>query len=576
MKKTVKPHHYYGSIILDWFTIGYKVLGGLGIFFFGMKLLSEGLQSISSRMIRKVINSLTTNRFMAVIVGMIVTMIVQSSSVSTVMTVGFVNAGLMNLTQAIGVIFGANIGTTITGWVIAIKVTKYSLLFIGLGIIPMLFLKNETLSSWGKVLFAIGLVFLGLSTMSGAFKPLRTYPEFISFLSYFDSKTYLSLIGTIGIGCLLTCIVQSSSAMLGITIALAMAGTIEFTTAAALVMGENIGTTITAILAGIGTNTNARRASYAHAIFNVCGVVVMTFIFAWYVGFIEELIPGLADFTEADGSKPNIAWHISASHTIFNVVNVIIFLPLMGLIVKIVTRLAPDTDNLKQPKHLSYLGTKETISPAIAIVQARQELEKFSELVTKMLIWSREYIENPDAKKANKTRKRVLKYESITDSIHQELITFLATIMTAQMNSEEAQKIEKFLKISDELESLGDYCQKLVQKVKWLHDKNEFFDKETHKSILKLNDEATEFYEAIKANFIAGDATKVDFIKSSKKSFNEKARAVRNDYLKRVRELKLPPLISLSVADVVAELGRIFSHSRNIAELDTGVYSDDD
>ncbi len=560
---------------MDWFTIGYKVLGGLGIFFFGMKLLSEGLQSISSRVIRKVINSLTTNRFMAVIVGMVVTMIVQSSSVSTVMTVGFVNAGLMSLKQAIGVIFGANIGTTITGWVIAIKVTKYALLFIGLGIIPMIFTKNETFSAWGKVLFAIGLVFLGLSTMSGAFKPLRTYPEFISFLSYFDSKTYLSLLGTIGIGCLLTCIVQSSSAMLGITIALAMAGTIEFTTAAALVMGENIGTTITAVLAGIGANTNARRASYAHAIFNVCGVIVMTFIFAWYVDFIEKIIPGAADLTNPDGSKPHIAWHISASHTIFNVANVLIFLPLMDIIVKIVTKLAPDTDNLKQPKHLSFLGTKETISPAIAIVQARQELEKFSGLISKMLVWSREYIQAPEAKGAEKTRKKVLKYETITDSIHQEMITFLATIMTAQMNSEEAQKIEKFLKISDELESLGDYCQKLVQKVKWLHDKNEFFDKETHDSILKLNDEATIFYESIKDNFIAGGETKAAFIKTSKKAFDENARAVRTSYLKRVRELNLPPLISLSVADVVAELGRIFSHSRNIAELDTGIYSED-
>ena len=192
-----------------------------------------------------------------------------------------------------------------------------------------------------------------------------------------------------------------------------------------------------------------------------------------------------------------------------------------------------------------------------------------------MLVWTKTYLQDPDEKGAEKLRRRILKYESITDSIHQEMMTFLGTIMTAQMNTEEAGKIEKFLKISDELESLGDYCQKLVQKVKWLHDKNEFFDKETHDAILALCDEATEFYEEVIKKFIDQEEVLTEFIRTKKKSFDANARQVRSSYINRVRQLKLPPLISLSVADVVAELGRIFSHSRNIAELDTGVYSDD-
>ena len=248
---------------METFKIIYTVLGGLGIFFYGMKTMSDALQQAASDVITKVINSLTSNRVLAVTVGVIVTMIVQSSSVTTVMVVGFVNAGLMQLTQAIGVIFGSNIGTTVTGWIISIKVGKYGLLMIGVGIFPALFSKNNKLQNIGRVLFGIGMVFLGLELMSGAFKPLRSNDQFLDMISYFSGQNYGAYFASILTGCLLTVIIQSSSAMLGITIALASSGVISFSTAAALVLGENIGTTITALLASVGTSTNAKRAARA-------------------------------------------------------------------------------------------------------------------------------------------------------------------------------------------------------------------------------------------------------------------------------------------------------------------------
>ncbi|MFC1886971.1 Na/Pi cotransporter family protein [Thermodesulfobacteriota bacterium] len=261
---------------MNWFELIYKFLGGLGVFFFGMKFLSEGLQAVAGPLIKRVISALTTNRILAVLVGAFVTTLIQSSSVTTVMVVGLVNAGLMELVQAIGVILGANIGTTITGWIIAIKIGKYGLLFVGIGIFPMLFSKQDAFKQVGNILVALGFIFLGLEFMSGAFKPLRSDDGFLTMMQYFSADHFWSLIACIAMGACLTMIIQSSSAMLGVTIALASTGAISFQTAVGLVLGENIGTTITALLASIPANTEAKRAARAHAFFNVIGVSIIT------------------------------------------------------------------------------------------------------------------------------------------------------------------------------------------------------------------------------------------------------------------------------------------------------------
>ena len=246
--------------MIEPFKMGYTAIGGLGIFILGMKYLSDSLQSLSGGLIRKAISSVTTNRFLAVIVGLVVTCFVQSSSITTVMVVGLTNAGLMQLSQAIGVILGANIGTTITGWILAVKVGKYGLLLVALGVFPMLFSKNDRISATAKVCVALGLIFFGLEIMSDAFKPLRKDEGFMNLMLSLDAQTLLSILGCVAIGCMMTMIIQSSSAMLGITIALASTGAIPLYTAVALVLGENIGTTITAQFAAIGGSIAARRA----------------------------------------------------------------------------------------------------------------------------------------------------------------------------------------------------------------------------------------------------------------------------------------------------------------------------
>lgn len=551
---------------MDWFKLFYELFGGLAIFFFGMKNLSDSLQAISGQVIKKVINSLTSNPIIAVLVGLIVTTIVQSSSITTVMVVGFVNAGLMSLTQAIGVILGANIGTTITGWIIAIKVGKYSMLLLAIGILPMLFSKNEKVSGWGRVLFATGLVFLGLQFMSDAFKPLRTNGDFLQLVTYFSAGTYLSLAATIGIGCILTFIIQSSSAMLGITIALAMTGSITFQTGAALVLGENIGTTITAILAGVSSNTSGKRAALAHALFNVLGVAFIYVVFWRYVHFIDWLVGGDPDLVLKDGSKPNIASHIAAGHTVFNIVNTIVFLPFISILSKVVTKLIPSTE--KQPKNLEFLGSNLTTSPELGIIQAHLALIKMGDMIESMLEWTRLFLNDPSKVKY---KDKILKYEDITDKINLEIMIFLGHVIQSPLSSSESSSIKSILSISDEMESIADYCQKVSQHLCRQTNGETILDPAVTAELNKLMEIVQIYYgdtfKSLKDDQKSEDGSQLE---QQRLKFLELAERTRENQLALVKNEKVDPLTFLTVSDITLGFSRLVSHTRKIHEANNG------
>ena len=253
-----------------------KIVGGLGIFLYGMENMSGGMQKLAGKRLKKILAVLTTNRVIAVLMGLFVTMLVQSSSVSTVMTIGFVNASLLTLKQGLGVILGANIGTTITGWILVLNIGKYGLPIAGAAAIAYVFLKGDKARTRALTVMGLGMIFLGLELMSNGLKPVRSMPEFIRLFHMFNADTYFGVVKTACIGALITGIVQSSSATLGITITLALQGLIDYNTAVALVLGENVGTTVTAILATLNANANAKRAAYAHTIINITGVLWAT------------------------------------------------------------------------------------------------------------------------------------------------------------------------------------------------------------------------------------------------------------------------------------------------------------
>uniref|UniRef100_UPI003019FCD3 Na/Pi cotransporter family protein n=1 Tax=Psychrilyobacter sp. TaxID=2586924 RepID=UPI003019FCD3 len=303
--------------------IFFKVIGGLGIFLYGMHHMSSGMQKIAGAKIKNIIGLLTKNRIIACLVGILVTAMVQSSSVSTVMTIGFVNASLMSLKQALGVILGANIGTTVTGWILVLKIGKYGLPMVGISAIFYLFAKKDTVKTKFLTSMGLGMIFFGLQLMSSGFKPLRTMPFFIELFHSFDASSgFGGVIAAALVGALLTAIVQSSSATLGITIVLASQGMINSETAVALVLGENVGTTITAMLASLGARANAKRAAIAHTVINIIGVTWVVSIFPYYLQFLSNFVNPISNITK----------YIATAHTLFNVTNVLLFLPFIGYI----------------------------------------------------------------------------------------------------------------------------------------------------------------------------------------------------------------------------------------------------
>lgn len=559
---------------MDWFKLGYTLLGGLGVFFLGMTQLSESLQSIAGNFIKSAINWLTTNRLTAVLVGLSITMIIQSSSVTTVMVVGFVNAGLMNLTQAIGIIFGSNIGTTITGWIIAIKVGKYGLLLIGLGIFPMIFAKNNFWKNSGKLLVSLGLVFFGLQLMSTAFKPLRTHEGFLSILSYFSADSIPSLLGCVFVGSLLTAIIQSSSAMLGITIAMAMTGVLTFQTSAALVLGQNIGTTITAYLASVTGNINAKRTARAHIIFNIAGALIIIILFSPYVKFIEYIIAGSADYTSQDGSKPYIATHIAAAHTIFNIAITILFLPFVNHLAKLVTMLTPgkvkDKDSIYK---LSLLGTGITMSPELAVEQAYLEVKKISLLVKETLEHTKNYLLADTPLKEEE--KQVLKYEDITDDVQRDVYIFLTKVLGRKsMPDHLSQRANAIIRVSDELESVADYCESLIQYRKRFFENKDPIPPNRLNDLSEFIDDTIGFYDySIKALIEPGNFSKQD-CKLTYVALNKRADQIREQHLLMSAESAeggdYNPITALTFSDMVVALRRIKNHTLNLAEALTG------
>lgn len=543
---------------MEAFTIIYTLLGGLGLFFFGMKFMSDGLQAVAGDVIRKIINSLTSNRIMAVGIGLLVTCIIQSSSVTTVMTVGFVNAGLMNLTQAIGVIFGANIGTTITGWIISINVDKYGLLLVGLGFIPGLFSKTEKWQHLGKAVLGVGLVFVGLQTMSQAFTPLRSNQAFLDSISYFSGEHYGAYIASIMMGCLLTMVVQSSSAMLGITMALASSGVIPYHTAVALVLGENIGTTITAILASVGATVAAKRAARAHACFNLFGVLVMLTILPYYFDLVNSLIPHDARYIAPDGTAPYVAQHIALAHTLFNLSATILFLPFINQLAAFVTKITPDNAEKKEVPHLLMLGDPSNMLPAASMAQAESELRKMKDIVERMYKLNREYwyADEYDPKMLAK----IIDYERITDNIHKEITVFLCYVMEKPMSHHQSEQVQAMIKITDELESVADYIERLANyRERFKND--EKLAGESRTEFFQFLDEVWNFFEMVSVGLINDEALDMQSIETKSHELQLWADSMREKHLDRISKGTYLPVTALTYSDMVVALRKIRAHS---------------
>ena len=551
--------------------MGFHLVGGLGIFLLGMKYMQQGLQVIAGSRIRRAISFVTSNRFLAVGIGVFVTTLVQSSSVTSVMVIGLVNSELMALTEAIGVIIGANIGTTITGWILALKIGKYGLPILGLAAFGWLFLKPEKLRYTALSTLGIGMVFFGLELMKDGFTPVRDLPDFAALFHLFEATDYFGVLKSALVGCLVTLIVQSSSATLGITIALANTGVIDFQTAGALVLGENIGTTITAFLASLGADDiNAKRTAYFHVVFNVSGVAVITALFLpVYLPFIRNVVLAGVDpnMVNADGNYPYMTAAIATVHSTFNVITALLFVSLITPIANILKRLVKDKDQPTRT-HLTHLDFQLVSSPLTAIEQSRYEIQRTDEHVRNMMNDLRLVITDPKTDKS--VADKIFKEEATIDDVQIEVTKFLTDLLSAELSQNVAEEARAQLRLADEFESVSDYISNVLKLYLRMREASVNFTDAQQEELLGLHDLIASYYDAVHAGLDHASEHYLAEIRQRSREITDEIRELRDRHWNRLSEETVDPLISTSYMDIATSYRRIKDHLLNIGEAVVG------
>ncbi|MGL5655736.1 MAG: Na/Pi cotransporter family protein [Fusobacteriaceae bacterium] len=538
--------------------IFFKVLGGLGLFLYGMGHLSNGMQKIAGERLKKILSLLTGNRFAAIGMGVFITALVQSSSVSTVMTIGFVNASLLTLQQALGVILGANIGTTVTGWLLALKIGVYGLPLAGLASLMYMFSSKEKNKNRALTLLGLGLLFLGLEFMSDGFKPFRTMPEFIKFFQSFNASPngtlyYPGIIKATLVGACVTAIVQSSAATLGITITLAVQGLITYETAVALVLGENIGTTVTALLASLTATTNAKRAAYAHTLINIIGVCWVIPIFPFYLTFLSKI-----------SNVNHIPTAIATAHTTFNILNVCFFVPFVGYFSRFLTWAVPEDKNIVASNKVTHLDSLMTDLPSVVIGQTKEEILTMGNEIYQ--VFEKINAVYLDRDKANEAVDFVAIVEDRMDLFEKEITDANFAIMHKGLDESEISETRENLIVCEEYESISDYQLRISKTLKKIIDHDVYLDDMRKNTIVNLHNDIEAIFKDVNTAYRTN--SKDAFILALKKCNNikgtyHKARQLHLDNIPT--ELK-DAMLSTGYMDILNYYRRIKEHLYAIIE----------
>ena len=567
---------------MDWTEMFFTVFGGLGLFLMGMKIMSESMQKVAGENLRRILGILTTNRFMGVFVGFLITAIIQSSSATTVMTVGFVNASLITMRQAIGVVLGANIGTTVTGWIVTLKIVKYALPLIGTGVLLLFFSRRQNLRYIGEIIFGFGLLFLGMTIMKSGFAPLRDSQAFLDLFQHVNTSGYAAVFWGIGIGAFTTLVIQSSSATIGISIALASQGLLSFEGAVAVILGGNIGTTITAQLAIIGASIPAKRTAMAHTLFNVLGVVIILCVFIPYIKMIEWMLPGAADMTIKTlaqakefgfdvGTRPYIGEHIAMAHTLFNIGNVIVFIPLIGFLAKTCETIWPETKESKemalnaQFKHLSY---SLIATPALGIVACQKEIGEMANRVTKNATRMQQILlEEKDFEKA---KEKIIATEKTINQYRIKITEFLLSLSEQQLSHRDSITIGNYITLVHNFEKYADYVinisfhyHAITKTKKILSDVAEIALKDIYWQI-------SEYYNATSLDLSDQSAISDHFLDDASKTkrvIKDVIQEAKISHFERLRVGSCKNEGSLGYIEILTDMDGMVSQVHNIAEI---------
>lgn len=526
-------------------SIFFSTLGGLGLFLFGIQIMASGMQKAAGDRFRRILEMLTNNPVLGVLTGIIVTVLVQSSSTSTVMVVGFANAGLMNLSQAISVIIGANIGTTVTAQIVSFKIGAISFPIIGVGSLLNFFGRRRLHRYLGQTLLGFGLLFLGMTTMSSGMSPLREYEAFHSLLLQFASYPILGIL----CGAAFTAVVQSSSAATGVIIALTLQDLIPFNAAIPLVLGTNIGTCVTAILASIGANVAARRAAVAHVLFNLIGVILA----------LVFLKPFTALILETASTVPR---QVANTHTIFNTLNTLVFLVFIKYFSRLVCWIVPGEDKKIEfgPK---YLDSRILKTPAVAIGGAKQELLRMAGIAREMLDESMLVFLNNDLKQI----KHIEQMEELVDGLEKEINIYLAELSQHSLSSEQSKQVAGLMSAANDLERIGDHAENIMQLSEIKTEERLPFSSTALEEITAMYEMVVSMLEkAIKA-FEHDDRELARFVVSEDDLVDNEEKVLRKKHIDRINTKKCYPQSGVIFLDLLSNLERVADHANNIAYL---------
>jgi len=555
-----------------------NLLGALGFFIFGMKIMSEGIQKAAGNKLRQILSSMTRNRFLGVFTGFLITLLIQSSSATTVMVVSFANAGLLSLVESIGVIMGANIGTTVTAWLIAffgfkIKISSFALPIIAIGF-PMMFAKKSTLKSVAEVLIGFALLFLGLDALKNSVPDLNQNPEVLSFLATFTDYGILSTILFVLVGTIITIIIQSSSAAMALTLTLLYTDVITFEVAAAMVLGENIGTTITANLAAIVANVHAKRAARAHLIFNVVGVIWMILLFPFFIDLVKWLwVPFQNGLTAAipDIGSSQEELQLSLFHTVFNIINTLLMVGFVPLIARVVTKMVPSKGDMDEEFHLEYIGTGMMLTTEAAILEAKKEVAKFGKLTKKMIRFIPKLLVETDKKEFKHLLARIKKYEEITDRIESEVSNYLAKVSEGELNSSASERIRSMLSIINDLERIGDVCYQMSKAIERKSDKKVWFTPEQRQNLKEMFDKVDQASDLMVKN-LEQDYDLVQLAKANEleKEINKLRNKIRKEHLVNIETGEYNFASGIIYNDLFSSVERLGDHIINVSEAVAG------
>ncbi|BDS09803.1 Na/Pi cotransporter family protein [Aureispira anguillae] len=545
-----------------------QILGSLAFFIYGMKMMSDGIQRAAGSQLRKILRGMTRNRFLGVFTGFLVTALVQSSSATTVMTVSFVNAGLLSLVESAGVMMGANIGTTITGWIVSIlgfkvKLAHYSIPLFAIGVPMFLIAKGKT-KYWGEFVIGFAILFMGLSALKGAVPDIKHNPEVLDFLQNFTEWGILSRIFFVFVGALLTVVVQSSSASMAITLTMCAQGWLPLDVAAAMILGENVGTTITAELASMIANTNAKRSARIHSLFNLIGVTWMVLILPYYLPVLTSMAESVM---QVDASKAgDVPLILAAFHTTFNTLNVLIMLAFVPWLVKVATV------SVKEEEDESYERLKfiknPPITPELSTEALQKETAHFGEVVSRMNGFLKTVINSIDKKEKAEAIKRLAKYEAISDTMEIEITEYITNLIDKKATHETSTKLRSFMNIANDLERIGDIYYQISKTLEEKSNTKAYFLPEQRNGLNEMIGMISNAFNQMNANLSSSSYSTVE--KDSARTLEDQINSLRNklkaNNLDRLGDSDYKVEAAMIYNNIFSSLERVGDHIINVTE----------